>query len=202
MYFNNIRSTVKDTSVFVLPTELKLFKIDTISALSTSYNTIYEHIIDSVELGRLKTELFLRKKVIAHIGMSSSSPLSSVFFHAGLYRFYSIIALSTDYYNSYRFGYGIGYTYNLANNKELGINVQRDLLFAGQSYDLGVRAILTHIDPYITFNISRDFKLSVGPSLYKSESNYVNANTELGDNYGIGALISIKFNIVSAILDK
>jgi hypothetical protein len=99
-------------------------------------------------------------------------------------------------------GYGIGYNYEFENNMGLNINVERNILFAGESYDLGVRATITRFDPLLTYSISRDFELFIGPSLYLSESNYINANTDLGKTYGFGALIGVKIDIISALLAK
>lgn len=202
LYFKNLKSTVKDTFIYILPSQISTITLDTVSKTNNSNKSLYTKTTDSSEVRRLKTEQFLSKNVIAHLGFSSSSPLSSVFSHIGMYGFYGIFSVSTDYNNSYRMGYGLGYSFSFRNTMGVSVNIEQNTLFAGESYNLGVRATLTHIDPLITFDISRDFTLFIGPSLYMSKSSYVTANTDLGTNYGVGALIGVKFNLISALLAK
>lgn len=193
---------VKDSVALILPSPPTGVTIHTSPVDKTAKDPFYKNNIDSAEIRRIKTEYFLRKNIHLQAGISSSSPLSSAVFQAGAFGVYGIFSVSTDYNNSYRIGYGIGYNYEFENNMGLNINVERNLLFAGESYDLGVRAIITRFDPLLTYSISRDFELFIGPSLYLSESNYINANTDLGKTYGIGALIGVKIDIISALLAK
>lgn len=202
LYFNRIKQTVKDTLVYILPAEIKSISVDSGFYAKSAPKTFYKNKVDSAEVKRIKTEQFLQKNTITQFGMSTSSPLSTVFAQLGVYGFYGVFSISTDYNNSYRMGYGLGYGFEFKNNMGLNFQMERSLLFAGQSYNLGVRAVLTHIAPLATFAISRDFTLFIGPSFYLSESNYVNATTDLGKSYGVGALIGVKFNLITAILSK
>lgn len=193
---------IKDSVVLILPTAATGVTINVSPVEKTGKDPFYKNNIDSAEIRRIKTEYFLRKNIHLQTGVSSSSPLSSVLFQVGAFGVYGIFSVSTDYNNSYRMGYGIGYCYEFENNMGLNINAERHILFAGESYDLGVRAVITRFDPLLTYRISRDFELFIGPSLYLSESNYVNANTDLGKTYGIGALIGVKIDIISLLLAK
>jgi len=195
-------SRVKDSVALIVPTAPTALALSASPVEKTAKTQIYKSNIDSAEVRRIKTEYFLRKNIHLQAGISSSSPLSSVLFQVGAYNFYGIFSLSTDYNNSYRMGYGIGYNYEFENNMGLNINVERNVLFAGDSYDLGVRATITRFEPLLTYGISRDFKLFIGPSMYMSESYYVNANTDLGKIYSVGVLIGVKIDIISALLAK
>lgn len=192
----------KDSLVLILPSVASGISIGKSPVEKTKEIGIYKSNIDSAEMRRLKMEYFLRKNIHLQFGVSSSSPLSSAVLQAGAFGVYGIFSVSSDYNNSYRMGYGIGYNYEFDNNMGLNINVERNILFAGKSFDLGVRAVISHFDPLFTYNISRDFVLFIGPSLYMSESSYINANTDLGKTYGIGALIGVKIDIISALLEK
>lgn len=200
-YLNNYQF-VKDSVALILPSAPTVVTINASPIEKTGKDPFYKNNIDSAEIRRIKTEYFLRKNIHLQAGISSSSPLSSAVFQAGAFGIYGIFSVSTDYNNSYRMGYGIGYNYEFENNMGLNINVERNILFAGESYDLGVRATITRFDPLLTYSISRDFELFIGPSLYLSESNYINANTDLGKTYGFGALIGVKIDIISALLAK
>ena len=191
---------VKDSITLILPTMASGILIDKSPVEKSKKEGIFKSNLDSVIMRRLKTEYFLRKNIHLQFGVSSSSPLSSAVLQAGAFGLFGIFSISTDYNNSYRMGYGIGYNYDFENNMGLNLNVERNILFAGESFDLGVRATITHIDPLFTYSISRDFLLFIGPSLYLSESNYINANTDLGKTYGIGALIGVKIDIISLLL--
>jgi len=193
---------VKDSVALIVPTASLALAVSASPVDKTAKSSIYKNNIDSADIRRIKTEYFLRKNIHLQAGVSSSSPLSSVLFQAGAYNFYGIFSLSTDYNNSYRMGYGIGYNYEFENSMGLNINAERNILFAGDSYDLGVRATITRFDPLLTYSISRDFKLFIGPSMYLSESTYLNANTDLGKTYSLGVLIGVKIDIISAILAK
>jgi len=200
-YLNNYQF-VKDSVALILPSATTGVTINASQVEKTGKDNFFKNNIDSAEIRRIKTEYFLRKNIHLQAGISSSSPLSSAVFQAGAFGVYGIFSVSTDYNNSYRMGYGIGYNYEFENNMGLNMNVERNVLFAGESYDLGVRATITRFDPLLTYSISRDFELFIGPSLYLSESNYVNANTDLGKTYGFGALIGVKIDIISALLAK
>lgn len=193
---------VKDSIAFILPSEPTGVTINKSSFKKTVNDNFYKNDIDSAEIRRIKTEYFLRKNIHLQAGISSSSPLSSAVLQAGAFGVYGILSVSTDYNNSYRMGYGIGYNYEFENNMGLNINAERSILFAGESYDLGVRATISRFDPLLTYRISRDFELFIGPSFYLSESNYVNANTDLGKTYGFGALIGVKIDFISLLLAK
>ena len=193
---------VKDSIALILPTVASGILIDKSPVEKSGKEGIFKSNLDSAEMRRLKTEYFLRKNIHLQFGVSSSSPLSSAVLQAGAFGLYGIFSVSTDYNNSYRMGYGIGYNYDFENNMGLNINVERNILFAGESFDLGVKATITHLDPLFSYSISRDFLLFIGPSLYMSESNYIYANTDLGKTYGIGALIGVKIDIISALLAK
>ncbi len=193
---------IKDSVTFILPSAPTGVTINTSQVEKTGKDNFYKNNIDSAEIRRIKFEYFLRKNIHLQAGISSSSPLSSAVFQAGAFGVYGIFSVSTDYNNSYRMGYGIGYNYEFQNNMGLNINVERNLLFAGESYKLGVRATITHFEPMLTYSISRDFELFIGPSLYLSESKYVNANTYLGKTYGFGALIGVKIDFISLLLAK
>jgi len=195
----NTNPPVKDSIALIMPTTALLV---TDKFILTQKNSLYTSKMDSAEIRRFKTKYFIRKNVDVEFGIASSSPISSLIAHAGIYGLYGIFSVSSDYNNSYRMGYGIGYTYNFENNMGISLSAERNVLFAGTSYNLGVRAILTHIDPLATFAISRDFTWFIGPSFYISESNYINANTDLGKTMGVGALVGVKFNLISALLEK
>lgn len=193
---------VKDSVALIVPTAPLTLAVSASPVEKTAKSSFYKTSIDSAEIRRIKTEYFLRKNIYLQAGISSSSPLSSVLLQAGAYGFYGIFSVSTDYNNSYRMGYGIGYNYEFENNMGLNINAERSILFAGQSYDLGVRATITRFEPLLTYSISRDFRLFIGPSMYLSESTYINANTDLGKTYSLGVLIGVKIDIISALLAK
>ena len=186
----------KDTLVQILPTEKvmleptkPLFKDVEIGKIT----------IDSIAVRKIKTRNFIRRTFELHTGISSSSPLSSVILQAGAFGFYGIASLSTDYNNSYRLGYGVGAGFDFRNNMGININLEQNSLFAGKSYDLGVRAVLTHIDPLVTFAVSRDFRLFIGPSLYMTQSSYESSSTDLGKSYGVGAMIGVKLDLISLL---
>jgi hypothetical protein len=186
----------KDTMVQILPAEKvmlepikPLFKDVEIGIIT----------IDSVAVRKIKIRNFIRRTFELHTGISSSSPLSSVILQAGAFGFYGIASLSTDYNNSYRLGYGVGAGFDFRNNMGININLEQNSLFAGKSYDLGVRAVLTHIDPLVTFAVSRDFRLFIGPSLYMTQSSYESSSTDLGKSYGVGAMIGVKLDLISLL---
>ena len=76
----------------------------------------------SSEIKLIKTALFFRKNIHLQVGISSSSPLSTAIFQAGAYGVYGICSFSTDYNNSYRLGYGIGYRFEFKNNMGINLN--------------------------------------------------------------------------------
>lgn len=186
----------KDSMVQIIPAEKVMLEL-TKPVLSKV--GIGEITIDSVAVQKIKTRNFIRRTFELHTGISSSSPLSSVILQAGAYGFYGIASLSTDYNNSYRLGYGVGASFDFRNNMGVNINLEQNALFAGKSYDLGVRAVLTHIDPLVTFAVSRDFRLFLGPSLYMTQSSYESSSTDLGKSYGVGAMIGVKLDLISLL---
>lgn len=192
----------KDSVAIILPSVASGVSIGKSPVEKTKNEDIYKSKIDSAEMRRFKTEYFLQKNIHLQFGVSSSSPLSSVVLQGGAFGVYGIFSVSTDYNNSYRMGYGIGYNYDFDNNMGLNVNLENNILFAGKSFDLGVRAKISHFDPLFTYNINTNFVLFIGPTIYMSESSYINANTDLGKTYGIGALIGVKIDIISALLEK
>jgi hypothetical protein len=198
-YINSHR--LRDTLAYVLPTIMPNVTVD--SSLAVKHNSnIYTHTFDSLEIRRAKIEHFMRKNVQLQMGISSSSPISTALVQLGVYGLYAIATVSTDYNNSYRLGYGAGYQFDVRNNIGMKIQFAQNSLFAGQSYDLGVRATLSHIDLLATFAINRDFTLFIGPTFYLSKSSYIFTNQELDKIYGLGVQIGVKFDLISAILAK
>lgn len=193
-YFTKHIFYEKDTMVQILPTEKVM-----LASIKPKFNEVLigEISIDSAAVRKIKTRNFIRRTFELNAGISSSSPLSSVILQAGAYGFYGIVSLSTDYNNSYRLGYGVGAGFDFRNNMGLNINLEQNSLFAGKSFDLGVRAVLTHIDPLVTFAVSRDFRLFIGPSLYMTQSSYESSSTDLGKSYGVGAMIGVKLDLIS-----
>jgi hypothetical protein len=192
----------KDSTLLILPTISTTLAIDSSWTDKKLQNNFRTQKIDSSEIKRIKTALFFRKDIHLQAGISSSSPLSTAIFQAGAYGVYGICSFSTDYNNSYRLGYGVGYLLSFENNMGLNLNLERHSLIGGISYNLGVRASITQLNPLLTYGISRDFLLFIGPSLYMSESWYADTNSDLGKTYGAGALIGVKFDIISAIFSK
>lgn len=186
----------KDTLIQILPTD-KIMLEPVMPALKAV--EFAEIKIDSAAVRKIRTRNFIRRTFELNTGISSSSPLSSVVFQAGAYGFYGILSLSTDYNNSYRLGYGAGAGFDFRNNMGVNINLEQNELFAGKSYDLGVRAVLTHIDPLVTFAVSRDFRLFIGPSFYMTQSSYESSSTDLGKSYGVGAMIGVKLDLISLL---
>jgi hypothetical protein len=192
----------KDSTLLILPTISTALAIDSSWADKKLQNNFRAQKIDSSEIKHIKTVLFFRKNIHLQAGISSSSPLSTAIFQAGAYGVYGICSFSTDYNNSYRMGYGLGYSLSFENNMGLNLNLERHSLIGGVSYNLGVRASITQVNPLFTYSISRDFLLFIGPSLYMSDSKYADTNSDLGKTFGAGALIGVKFDIISAVFSK
>lgn len=186
----------KDTLIQILPAD-KIMLEPVMPALKTV--EFAEIKVDSAAVRKIRARNFIQRTFELNTGISSSSPLSSAMFQAGVYGFYGILSLSTDYNNSYRLGYGVGAGFDFRNNMGININLEQNELFAGKSYDLGVRAVLTHIDPLVTFAVSRDFRLFIGPSFYMTQSSYESSSTDLGKSYGVGAMIGVKLDLISLL---
>ncbi|OIP84550.1 MAG: hypothetical protein AUK44_02145 [Porphyromonadaceae bacterium CG2_30_38_12] len=195
-------SVLRDSLIYLLPSEMPLLQTEGTSTQQQSKNSFYKNSTDSAEVRRLKLKRFFLKNVQSEWGISSSSPLSSVLAQIGLFKLYAMFSLSTDYNNSYRIGYGIGYVIDFNKSFKINLQAERSTLFAGKSYEVGVRASLIHADVLVSYDFSRDFSVFFGPSFYQTGSNYLLANTDLGTTYGVGALIGIKFNLISALFSK
>lgn len=199
---NNFDIAKRDSLLYIKPTVNIALAVDSSQAMRKSEEPFYAAKLDPDEVRRAKIADFLKRNVHTQIGISSSSSLSSVFAQLGMYGFYGIATLSTDYNNSYRMGYGAAYQLKLRGNMDISLQFEQNLLFAGLSYDLGVRAVYSHIDLLANFAISRDFVLFLGPSLYSSTSSYIFTNTELDKVSGLGLVIGVRFDIISALLSK
>jgi hypothetical protein len=208
---NNSNITQKDSIVYIHPNneiEEKLdagfsekLKYDTVSTNNKSKITVKEN---DTTFTTSSFNQFIKKNAILAIELSSNTPLTSLSLQTGLYGIYSIVSMASDYNKSYRFGIGVGANIKINNHFGINLNLVRHSLVAGKSYNLGVRGALIHFDPVFDYSIGNEVKFFLGPSFYMSESSYVNplTTTDLGNSYGVGAIIGLKVDIISFFTTK
>lgn len=202
----------KDSNVLIYPdlnVDKLALKTDSLSvdkANQKSYSlTNYVDLkLEAAEIRKLKTISFVKRKAIFDLELASNTPLSSLSVNAGLYGLYGIFSLATDYNNSYRMGYGCGFKKIIKDNFGINLNIIQHTLFAGKSYNLGVRATLTHFDPMVSYSVGKGFSFLVGPSLYYAESRFENPDTvtDLGNYYGLGIMFGVKFDVVNQLFNS
>jgi hypothetical protein len=203
---NNSVINQKDSMVYITPSnanDVVELKLDSVLADKTSSDSV--EIKNKSIVTKNDTILassfsqFIKKNAILVIELSSNTPLTSLSLQTGLYGIYSIISIASDYNKSYRFGIGAGANVKINNHFGINLNFVRHSLVAGKSYELGVRGALIHFDPVIHYSIRNEFNFFIGPSFYMSESSYVDpiTTTDLGNSYGVGAIIGLKVDIIS-----
>ena len=196
------RPNSKDTIIQIMPTVIDPFDVNAIEFENNAAPKLHKLDVDSIDIQKIKRNQFFLNHVNMQVGIASSAPLSSVLMQVGLYGLYANISMSSDYNNSYRFGYGLGFVSDFKNNTGVNVQLVQHQLVAGKSYELGVRAVLTQIDALFVYHINREFNFFIGPSVYKTKSSYPDANTNLGTSYGVGALIGVRFDIINSIFIK
>jgi len=203
---------IKDSNVLIFP-DLTIDKlalktdslsVDKANQKSYSLTNYVELKLEADEIRKLKTISFVKRKAIFDLELTSNTPLSSLSVNAGLYGFYGIFSLATDYNNSYRMGYGCGFKKIIKDNFGVNLNIIQHTLFAGKSYNLGVKATLTHFDPMVSYSVGKGLSFLVGPSFYYSESRFENPEsvTDLGNNYGLGIMFGVKYDIVNQLFNN
>lgn len=139
---------------------------------------------------------FLKKNGYLESGISINNQLAAFSVHAGLYNFYSIFSIATDYNDSYLYGFGAGANIKIDNHFSVNCDLLQNSLIAGKSYLLQVRASNTQFIPVLNYSLS-SFKFFAGPTVNLIKSSYVSSisSTDLGLLVGIGFSIGVKVDL-------
>jgi hypothetical protein len=142
---------------------------------------------------------FINKKGYLEMALSLSKQLGSLSIRPGLYNVYAILSIGSDYNKSYLLGFGAGIHVRIDNHYSLNFDLLRNVIIAGKTYLLQVRASNTQILPMLNYSLGNVFKVFAGPTVNLINSSYINSvsTTNLGALVGIGFSMGIKVDLKS-----
>jgi hypothetical protein len=117
--------------------------------------------------------------------------------HLGLYGFYAILSVGTNADKARSSGIGGGAAFKVAKQVGLCMEVLRLNLLSGQTYNLGVRTVITQFRPEFNYYLGGSIKLFAGPTFNMLNSTYVNSikTYDLGNIFYYGGIIGIKVDL-------
>ena len=139
---------------------------------------------------------FIKRNGYLEIGASINNQIGAFSINLGLYDFYTILSIGSDYNDSYLFGFGAGANIKIDKHFSVNCDLLQSSLIAGKSYSLQVRASNTQLIPVMNYSIS-SFKFFAGPTVNLIKSSYVSSisSTDLGLLVGIGFSFGVKVDL-------
>jgi hypothetical protein len=140
---------------------------------------------------------FIKNHGIFEIEMAAYSKQLAGAVHLGLYGFYAILSIGTNADKARSSGVGVGAAFKVHKRFGLSLDVLRLNLLSGQTYDLGVRTVITQFRPEINYYLSSSVKLFAGPTFNMLNSTYVNSikTYDLGSIFYYGGIVGVKVDL-------
>lgn len=140
---------------------------------------------------------FIKNHGIFEIEMSVYSKQLAGAVHLGLYGVYAILSIGTNADKARSSGVGVGAAFKVHKRLGLSLDVLRLNLLSGQTYDLGVRTVITQFRPEINYYLGGSIKLFAGPTFNMLNSTYVNSikTYNLGSIFYYGGIVGVKVDL-------
>ena len=140
---------------------------------------------------------FIYNNGILEVEMSAYSKQLAGAVHLGFYGFYAILLIGTKADKAKSSGVGIGAAFKVHKHVGLNLDVLRLNLLSGQTYDLGVRTVITQFRPEINYYLGSSVKLFAGPTFNMLNSTYVNSikTYNLGKIFYYGGIVGVKVDL-------
>jgi len=140
---------------------------------------------------------FIEKNGILEIEMSAYSKQLAGAVHLGLYGVYAILSIGKKADKARSSGVGVGAAFKVHKRLGLNLDILRLNLLSGQTYDLGVRTVITQFRPEVNYYFGSSIKLFAGPTFNMLNSTYVNSikTYDLGKTFYYGGIIGVKVDL-------
>lgn len=140
---------------------------------------------------------FVKNHGIFEIEMAAYSKQLAGSVHLGLYGVYAILSIGTNANKARSSGVGVGAAFKVHKRLGLNLDILRLDLLSGQTYDLGVRTVITQFRPEVNYYFGSSIKLFVGPTFNMLNSTYVNSikTYDLGKTFYYGGIVGVKVDL-------
>lgn len=140
---------------------------------------------------------FIKNRGVFEIEMAAYSKQLAGAVHLGLYGVYAILSIGTNADKARSSGVGVGAAFKVHKRLGLSLDVLRLNLLSGQTYDLGVRTVITQFRPEVNYYLGGSIKLFAGPTFNMLNSTYVNSikTYDLGKTFYYGGIVGVKVDL-------
>lgn len=112
--------------------------------------------------------------------------------------FYGKATIAYDYHESYHMGLGVGMNIPITGALGLSLDLSQYALVFGRTRKMDINTYTTELNPLVTYTLTKRFKLKVGPSFYRIQSNLSTKNStiDLGNHLGCDAVIGLQISLL------
>lgn len=140
---------------------------------------------------------FIKNHGVFEIEVAAYSKQLAGAVHLGLYGVYAILSIGKNADKARSSGVGVGAAFRVHKRLGLNLDILRMNLLSGQTYDLGVRTVITQFRPEVNYYFGSSIKLFAGPTFNMLNSTYVNSikTYDLGKTFYYGGIIGVKVDL-------
>ncbi|MBV5282811.1 MAG: hypothetical protein JZU53_10325 [Paludibacter sp.] len=140
---------------------------------------------------------FIKNHGIFEIEVAAYSKQLAGAVRLGLSCVYAILSIGTNADKARSSGVGVGAAFKVHKRLGLNLDILRLNLLSGQTYDLGVRTVITQFRPEVNYYFGSSIKLFVGPTFNMLNSTYVNSikTYDLGKTFYYGGIVGVKVDL-------
>lgn len=140
---------------------------------------------------------FIKNYGVLEIEMVAYSKQLAGAVHLGLFGVYAILSIGKNADKARSSGVGMGAAFKVHKRVGLNLDILRLNLLSGQTYDLGVRTVITQFRPEVNYYFGSSIKLFAGPTFNMLNSTYVNSikTYDLGKTFYYGGIVGVKVDL-------